>query len=129
MKARFADTERFVAEAAAAAIRQVGRKEARRLFLTALATPPKGKQPDAEENTLLLAAYDRALAGGLPPRRAARVAAEEMAMRGQRVEGLATRIRRLVKHRALRGAEDLEIRRRYAATLLGRFDERSDTDL
>ena len=42
MKARWADTERFVVEAAEAVIRQVGRKTAQQLFRIALREPKKG---------------------------------------------------------------------------------------
>jgi hypothetical protein len=125
---RIARTKALIKDAAEAVIRQVGRREARRLFLGALATPPKGKQPNAEENALLLAAYDRIVTRGVPIRRAARVAAGEMVMRNKE-EGLATHIRRLVRQRALREAEDLERRRTYSLSPLERASRDPETDL
>jgi hypothetical protein len=95
---RIAATKAFVAEAVEAVIRQVGRKGARALFLKALRTPPPGRTPKKEANERQLAAYYRQIALGLPPDRAARAAAEELATRpNDDAESFAHQIRTLVR--------------------------------
>ena len=120
MRARWADTERFVVEAAEAVIRQVGRKTAQQLFRIALREPKKGKRSDAKENALLLEAFDRTKACGVPARNAARVAAKEMRRTlKEDVESLAAHIRRLVRDRARREMEEKEQHHALSLTLFG----------
>ncbi len=125
---RIEKTHALVRDATEAVIRQIGRTEARRIFLRALRAPRKGKQPDAKENELLLAAYDRAIARGVPERHAARVAAAEMVTGEEDVESLATQIRRLVKERARRQAEEKARSERPPTTLLGKALRKSEAD-
>jgi hypothetical protein len=125
MKSRFADAEQFIMEAAAAAIHQVGRKRARHLFRLALREPKKGKQPNAEENCLRLAAYDRAIARGVPPHHAARVAAAEMATR-EDVESVAKHIRGLVRERAQRERKEKDLQHEVSTSLFWRAGRDSD---
>jgi hypothetical protein len=127
-RARLEKTKEFVGDAAEAVIRQVGRREARRLFLHVLRLW-KGKQPDAKENGLLLAAYDRAIARGVPKRGAARVAAAEMVTGKEDVESIANQIRRLARERARRQAEEKASRERQPTTLLGQCLREGKTDI
>ena len=124
MKARFAATDSFVREAAEAVMRQVGRKEALRRYRRALSVPPRGKQQNAKWNELLLAAYDRAVAAGVPRRNAAHVAAKEMATgKDDDVESCAKHIRQL---RDRRESEEKALRARAAPSynFLAEYDAR-----
>ena len=122
---RIGKIEALVGDVVEAVIRQVGREVARSLFRRKLRAPSIGRQPDAEENAQLLATYDRAVAGGVPVRNAARVAAEKMVTRkkgeDEDVESIATRIRRLVKERAREAVEERALRETGGASFLGTF--------
>jgi hypothetical protein len=116
---RMAATNILVREAAEAVMRQVGRKEAKRLFAVALGAPRKGKQSDAKWNEALLAAYDRAIARGVPTTRVARAAAEEMATgKDDDVESCARHIRQLVKERAYRAAREAALYKKLGPSFL-----------
>ena len=104
---RLAQVLNLVVEATEAVARQVGEREARRLFKLAFQKPPKGKRADDKENAALLRAYDAALARGVPHERAARVAAEDMSVPKDDPELIAKQIRRLVKSRDEENASDL----------------------
>jgi hypothetical protein len=98
---------KLVVDAAEAVTRQVGEDEARLLFKAAFQKPPRGKRADDKENAAILAAYDAALARGVPCKQAARVAAGEMIVSEDDPESIAKHIRRLVKRRAEKNAFDL----------------------
>lgn len=119
---RIGKIEALVGDVVEAVIRQVGREEARSLFLRKLRAPSIGKQPDAEENAQLLATYDRVVAEGVSVRNAARVAAEKMVTRkkgeDEDVESIATRIRRLVRERAREAVEESALRESNVSSVL-----------
>jgi hypothetical protein len=99
----------LVVDATQSVARQVGEREARLLFKLAFQKPPKGRRADDKENADLLAAYDTAIARGVPCKRAARAAADEMIVivPEEDPESIAKRIRRLVKRRDWENALDL----------------------
>jgi hypothetical protein len=99
---RLEQIRELVTDAVTAVIFHVGRAEARRLFLAALRPPPKGRKQDSEENSRLLAAYDRAIACGVRERNAALEAAKEMVTSKEDLESIAKQIRRVVKERSSR---------------------------
>jgi hypothetical protein len=121
---RMAATEAFTRLAANAVTRQVGRKGARALFLKALRPPPPGRKPDEQANARLLEAYDRQIALGVPPRRAALPAAKEINIGD--VDATAKHIRTLVMERAeaaRRAEAKAAWRKRLSPSL---FDEDAD---
>jgi hypothetical protein len=117
--ARVAATNILARDGVEAVMRQVGRKEAKRLFAAALRAPRKGKQRDAKWNEALVAAYDQSIAHGVPSTRAARDAAERMADgKDDCPESCARHIRQLVKERAYRAAADAALHRQLLPTFL-----------
>jgi hypothetical protein len=97
----------LIVDATLSVARQVGDREARLLFKLAFQKPPKGRRADDKENAILLAAYDAALARGVPRKRAARVTADNMSVPNDDPEAIAKRIRRLAKKRDRENALDL----------------------
>jgi hypothetical protein len=126
MEARFADAERFIKEAAEVAIRQVGRGMARHLFNLALRESPKGKQPNLEKNDLLLDAYDRAIARGVPLKRAALAAALETTPLNDDALSTAKQIRRLVRERAEKEKAEKELQDEVSTTLFWSVKKNAD---
>jgi hypothetical protein len=97
----------LIFDATASVARQVGADEARLLFKLAFQKPPRGRHAYDDENAVLLAAYDTAVAHGVPRKRAARVAADEMSVLKDDPEAIAKQIRRLVESRNQENAFDL----------------------
>jgi hypothetical protein len=130
---RITKTKVFVADAVEAVIRQVGREEARRMFLKVLKRPSPGSQPNKRENARRLEMYDRQIALRIQPRRAAGAAAEDLATGpNDDVESIAKHIRTLVKERAKaarRAEEEAQRLKKLSPLLIDEIERERKTDL
>lgn len=112
----------LVLDVVAAVIRQVGRKEARRLFDKALKSKRggKGKKEDREVNADLLAEHDRLVAGGCDPSHAPSRVAEHVAAPKEDPKSVEKRLRRALEKRRKAEVKSAKDRASAAKTILGK---------